>query len=460
MNRWIVPGVAVVVVAGAVVAGPQIPVAEPPVAVASVDAARVSLVCPVEASEGVTQVLAAASSSQPVRLAVLGEPDGADQQDLATVVTNPAAWTRVAALATDSFGGMTWLTAPETAERGMSGAPCLAPSTEQWFTGVELTANTQASIMLANLDSTDAMADVTIWTADGPAQAAGLGGIKVIAGQTTEVPLNVKLTTVEPVAVRVATSKGRLVAYLRQHLWQGAQPRGGDWIPEGGSPASKLVIPGIPAGTGTRTLVIANAGQDPVIVQAEMLGLEGVSSPPGLEAIAVNGQSVVTVDAAAPLADQAGSLRLTSTGAITAGIILSSDGTGAASDPAYLAAAAPLDSDGLWPFPVPATTALTLQLVNAGDAPQTAIVTATTAPGVAGKQTNVALPAGTTVTVKLPKTDMRVLHIQTTATDVYGVVLATGQIGTISGLAAVPLVSFETPRDTTGITNDPRVGVP
>ncbi len=457
MKRWIVPAATVLVVAVAVVGATVVPAPHVPPVTASVDVAQVSIVCPVQDASGVTRSFAAVSASQPVRLTPFGGKEE-DQKNLLTVVAKPTAWTRVSAAADGDFGGTAWLSAADTAEQGLSGAPCLVPSTEQWFTGVRLSTDAQASIVLANIDSTDAMVDATIWTADGLAQAAGLGSIKVPAGQTTQVPLDVKTTAAAPVAVRIAASKGRVVAYLRQQLWQDAKPRGADWVPAGARPATALVLPGIPAGAGARSLVLANPGGDPVLVEAEMLGENGRSAVQDASAIEVPGQSVVTLDVADALAEQAGALRLTATGDIAAGLLLSSGDSASTSDPAYLAAASPLAAGGLWPLPVGRDTSLVLQLTNTTGAERTAHVTTAKAPRDNEKAADVALPADTTVLVKLPADqDVVVLGVQASGDGVYGAVVGTAKLDDIAGLAVVPLVSADPPQQKGAVAYDPHI---
>jgi len=457
MRRWIVPLVAVVVIAAASAGAVWWPVQNPDEGAAVVDDARISLVCPSVSGSGVNAQVAAVSSTQPVRIAALGKPEGAPAPGLLATVAKPSAFSVVAALRSDTSGAVSWVSAPGTSEQGLSGASCQTPGTQQWFTGVELTTNTQADLVLANADATDASVGVTMWTDKGVAVAAGLGDITVPAGQSTTVPLNIKYTSSQPVALSVEASSGRVAAFLRQHYWQGSQPRGADWIPPGTQPATTQVLPGLPSGTGLRKLVLANPGANDAVVGVDLLGASGTSALAGANAIDVPAQSVVAVDLTTAIAQQPGALLVTSTGDITAGMI-ASEGSATAGDPAFLASGVPLGDDGWWPVPAGKTAAGTLLLTNAGAAQATVVVTLASAPGKGGTTTTVPLPASTTVSVPLPKQDVTAIRVQTSATTVYAGVSVTDKVGSIAGLATLPLVSLTKTEAIPPISYDPRVG--
>ncbi len=63
-----------------------------------------------------------------------------------------------------------------------------------------------------------------------------------------------------PLTIRVSSSDGRIAAFVRQRTWQADVPLGVDWLPSGTDPATDLVVPGIPAGAGTRLLVADQPG--------------------------------------------------------------------------------------------------------------------------------------------------------------------------------------------------------
>ena len=458
MNQWIMPAAALAVVVAATAGLSAVPLAQPPVRLAPAPDARVSVVCPAQSTPNITQRLGAVASGGPVRVGALAADEGKDQPSLLTVVDALAEPSRVSAPRDDDFGAITWLTAPDTSDRGMGASGCAMPTTSQWFTGAELTPTTQAEIVLANLDATDAAAAITVWTKDGLQRAPGLGAVKVLAGQTSTVPLNIQLTSDAPVALRVASSSGRLVAYLRQRLWQGAQPRGADWIPSGPAPARGLVVPGVPSGPGRRDLVIVNPGAKDAVVSVTMLGENGPVVPAGLDAIVVPAESTLTTDVAPSLAEQPGTLEITSTTDVTAGVILSTDGSDDQTDPAFITAGTPLGPDGLWPFPVAKSTRLELQLTNPSAAPAVATVTSASAPGKDEKVTQVEVPPETSLRVRMPSLAVAVVRVQTPSKELYGAMIATGKVGTINGLAVVGMSGALARTSVPAVEYDPHAG--
>ena len=436
MKHWILPVTGVAVVAVAAVGLTSVPLVQPPAKPVPVPDARVSVLCPASSNQDIVQRLAAVAVDSPVRVSPLGGAEGEDQPDRPAVVDIKEP-TRVSASRNDAFGATTWLAVNGGSDRGLSVVGCVPAATSWWFTGVELTSNTQAEIVLANLDAVDVLADVTIWTKDGLGRAMGLSGIKVLAGRTTVVPLNIRLMNEAPVAVRVATSSGRVVAHLRQQLWAGSQSRGADWVPAGSAPARDLVIPGIPPGDGRRLLVIANPGLRSTVVSVTLLGENGRAVPPGLDAIEVPAESAVTVDVEAALADQAGALELAAAAEVTAGVLIDAGGDANQVDPAFLAASAPLGADGIWPFASGPDMSLDLQLTNPGVEPVRASVT--TGSGADENLVEVEIPPESSLRTQLPSLSPIAVRVQTSSTGLYGAIIATGKVDAVTGLAVVGL---------------------
>ena len=82
-------------------------------------------------------------------------------------------------------------------------------------------------------------------------------------------------------SVRASTGRVSAVALNRRSL--DFAPTGADWQVSAVPPAHSVVIPGIPEGSGTRTLLVANPGTNRAQVSVSVLGAAGGFAPAGAE---------------------------------------------------------------------------------------------------------------------------------------------------------------------------------
>jgi hypothetical protein len=253
----------------------------------------------------------------------------------------------------------------------------------------------------------------------------------------------ISLGTVEragPVGVQVSSGDGRVSAFLRQRSWDGEVPLGADWLAETTPPATDQVIAGVPEGAGARTLVVTNPGDRTATVALGLLSATGAGTVVGAEQLEVPAQTTRTIDLAVGLQEQAAALRLTSDQPVVAGAWLDSGGSDARRDPAYTAATAALPADSLWPLALGRGATTVLQLANAGeaDAPASVVLGRGSEPGT---PTEVAVPAGATLTVPVPRAAANLIRIRTTATALHGALVATDRLDRVRGLTVLPLAA-------------------
>jgi len=208
-------------------------------------------------------------------------------------------------------------------------APCSPPVTTGVWDGV-LTQGQASTLILSNVDATPAMVDVFLYNETGPITLPGLSDITVAPGATVREAIDQLVSSDTPISVSIRTSRGRVSAVLRT---VGSQ--GDDWQLPQVFADTDVVISGIPAGSGTRTLSVTNT--DPTAnatVSLEVLSESGAFAPLGLATIQVLPARTMSVDITAALGGQASALHLTSDRPITGTItVMDQDITGIAGQP-------------------------------------------------------------------------------------------------------------------------------
>jgi len=198
--------------------------------------------------------------------------------------------------------------------------PCTPPITTGVWNGVSTTSS--SALVFTNVDTSSAVMDVFLYSETGPIAQLGLRDISLAPGVTHVLPIDSGLVSSDtPVSVQIRASKGRVAAVLRTMGDQGY-----DWQLPQTSADTDLLIAGIPAGDGARTLSIAN--NDPTnkaVITVEVIGESGSFAPLGLETIEIAASRVSTVDITQALGGQASAVHLTSDRPVTATVVMSGD---------------------------------------------------------------------------------------------------------------------------------------
>lgn len=205
----------------------------------------------------------------------------------------------------------------------LAAATCPAPVPETWFTGLGARAEHASLLELVNPDVGAAVVEVDVFTQQGRLDVPELRGIRVPGRTVTRLDLATVVPRRGDLAVRVSVSRGRAVATVldRVGLISAAQPSQ-DWQPAQAAPANDVVLLGLAAGAGERTLSLANPGEDEVRVQIKVVAPESVFVPTGLEEIQLGPGRLESVPLDAVLAREvrrgAVGLLVEATGPVTA----------------------------------------------------------------------------------------------------------------------------------------------
>lgn len=288
----------------------------------------------------------------------------------------------------------------QTGPGGLVTAQCGSPSTSFWFVGPGEAAASNIEIYLMNAGSQAADATVsalTDVTKGAPLLGNADNGIAVPPHSMVVQSLTKLLQSSKVMALNVTASGGQVVAALRE---SSSKSDDGMWLPATGAPAKSLVIPGMPASSGSRTLYIAVPGDATAQVKITAVTSKGSYQPTGGSGIDLLGGSAVTIPLPS-LGGIAGAIKISSTVPVTASLLLPGGPPGA---PGSVAAAAGLVQQQGVLAANPVRSAGSTQLILS--APQTAatvrITEATPNLPVSGQAgTTVQISAGSSVVVPI-----------------------------------------------------------
>ncbi|MEO3786627.1 DUF5719 family protein [Actinocorallia sp. B10E7] len=232
------------------------------------------------------------------------------------------------------------LTAFQTTQdkRSLSGTRCAEPGTDHWFVTPGPGEGT-VDLHLTNADEVPATVDVhaisdegSLTTTDGKSlEVPGQASRVVKIGRSPE-GLGVIAAGTGVIALRVTATGGRVAAAVRTSLGG----RGVDWVPATAGPSRELVLPGVPAGGGRRTLYVGAPGDADARVKIKVITEDGVFAPEGQDTLDVPADTVIALDLETSLGGRAAAVVLTSGRELVAGLQAGGD------DVSYGAAAEPL----------------------------------------------------------------------------------------------------------------------
>ena len=279
-----------------------------------------------------------------------------------------------------------------------SATRCGSPVPERWFTGAGASAEHASTLTLVNPDKGPAVADVTVWDGSGVVDAPALRGIRVPGGRSTSFDLAEVVPNRDALALRVVVSRGRLGASVVDVV----DPVGRDrpvreWLPAQAAPAETSYVLGV-GEAGSRTLTVANPGEDEVRVDLRLVSSESEFAVEGLDELRIPAGTVTEVDLGRVLrgrtAQGVRALRVDATGPVTASLRIRS-----ASDLALAAAGPTVESEAAVALP----TGAKRLLVADADAPGVVLVRAWDEDGqVAVRERRVEIDPATAVRIQLP----------------------------------------------------------
>ncbi len=288
------------------------------------------------------------------------------------------------------------LEAEQTSAGGLATAQCQAPGTDFWFVGPGQKSVADIQLYLMNTDSQAADATVQILTDSGPILGSTDAGIGVPPHGLVVQSLAKLLHGSGVVALNVTTSVGRVVAAVLETS-NGSEP--GAWLPATAAPATSQVLPGLPGTPGGRELYVAVPGVSNAQVKVTAITARGSYQPTGGSGIDLPGGSAAGI-ALPSLGGIPAAIQVSS--GVPVSVSMSVPGGAAGAPGAFIAAAAPVQEQGVIagnPASSGGTSALVLS------APQAAAQVSVTELTAAGQGSvaprTVAVAAGHSVVVTL-----------------------------------------------------------
>ena len=330
----------------------------------------------------------------------------------------------------------------EGPEAGLKAAPCLAPATSHWFSGLGATTDDRTDLILSNPDDSQAQVDLRFYGRSGRVVVPGSPGVLIKAHESRTVSLSSLVEEEGPVSVAVQVGQGRITAVAKRTRTDQHKPAGIDWQIPSASPSPVVVIPGVPEDDGRRDLVVTNPNSSRATVGVQVLGFQGPYAPTGAASLEVPPESTATVSLKEGLAGEAGSIKLTSDAPVTGAVISTSRRDGAATDLAIQSAAVPLIGTGVSALATSNITDSELIISNGGDADAQISFEVFSYDGVTLRNSTVLLAPNSTATRRLnsPAPSYVVVKVPVNSSVVGGVVLTQPERD-VAGLATIPLSS-------------------
>lgn len=283
--------------------------------------------------------------------------------------------------------------------RGLLAVRCSAPTTSAWFVGGGTTVGETTELVLVNREASPAVVDVRAWSATGPTDPRPGRALRIPPRGRLVVPLDRLAPDRDLLALQMTASRGRVVPFLRHVRADGRTPQGVAQVPAVAGPSRDVVVPGLPAGPGRRTVVVVNPGERDRDVRLQLTTADG--QLPVVELDVPAGTSVAH-EVTDELARTPAAARVTSPDGPVLAAALVEDGAGAQRDLAWSGAAPALTGDALLPdVPPPGEQALLLTALEQ-DAVVDLVPAGASGPALGSAGRRVVVPGATTVTVDLP----------------------------------------------------------
>ncbi len=214
--------------------------------------------------------------------------------------------------------------------RGLAGVRCAEPGAAAWLVGPG-PADADVTLHLMNADRAAALVDVEVYAAEGAVSGDKGRGLEIPPGGHSAIDLKTLAPSADVMAVGVTVLTGRLA--VAAHASLGGN--GVDWLPAAAPPATRVVVPGVPGGGGTRKLLVAAPGDADANVAVQAVTESAAYQMKGRESIDVPAGSVAALDVTTGIGGESAGLVLTSSTPVVAGLVVT--GTGDKSDVAFTA---------------------------------------------------------------------------------------------------------------------------
>ena len=285
----------------------------------------------------------------------------------------------------------------QVATGGIPSARCESPGTDFWFIGPGQHNLARIQLFLLNPGSQPADANVEISTDAGPMQGGADMGIAVAPHSMVVQSLAPAVHQSRAVALHVRTSVGQVVAAVEEVTHAGG---GGAWLPVAQTPATRVVLPGLPAAAGTRQLFVAVPGARDAHLKLTAVTTKGSYPPAGSTGLDIPGGSAAAI-VLPSLSGVPAALKLSSDVPITASAMLTGGAPGAPG--VFTSATPPVEEQGVVAYDRAGSGLASELVLSAPGRPVTARITEIGVSGPGGTQRVVQIQAGHSMVAQLGK---------------------------------------------------------
>lgn len=305
---------------------------------------------------------------------------------------------------------------------------CPTPGDDWWFVGAGAGISHRSVLTLDNPRSNDANVTIAVYGPHGQVDAPGLSGLLVPAGQSLRIDLESVAPALADLSVHVSTIRGLVAASMWERWAQSAISKPvSSWVPTAPQPGREVQVIGVPSKVSRATVLIANPSSTSALVNLKIVNGAATFTPTKHQAITVPPDSTSAVPIDDLLKVGVGGIQLSSSTPVTAGLRAVRGNL-----ESYAAAGLRIGAESTLGLPGGIPASLTLSAPTA----QRITLTAIDARGAVVVNKIVAVPAGRTVSVTLPKSAAALRVAADRHSEVTGAVVVDN--GRIAVLGLVP----------------------
>ncbi len=270
-----------------------------PVQTQSVDVVETSYACPTGNGTTIGAGQVRAGDDRSVRVF----PEG-DATEAAGALSNAGAWTSSevdadgvvvtetgqGAAASGHFGRV----APENQGGGLAVGRCPGVADDAWFLGAGSGGRHFSTLVLSNLSSAPAVADVQLWGTEGPIDAVEASGITLDAYEVRRLPVEDLAAGESVLGLEVQRTRGALSATVLDRFT--SAPSGSEVIGSAQAPRREQVVGATDTGADGRQLMLLNPGDQTARVDVESFGADGTFPVEDLQELVVEPGAYLEVD--------------------------------------------------------------------------------------------------------------------------------------------------------------------
>ena len=171
---------------------------------------------------------------------------------------------------------------------GLAMTPCVSPASTQYLVGGSTAASSSAQLVLTNVTGSPATVQVTVHTSTGTAGPSVVSSTTVDA-QSSQTLLMETGVRDPRLAIEVASTGGQIAAHLLVHEVDGIVGTGLESVTAGAEPETTVIVPGadLSGANGSVSLRVANPGEERATVSISSVTADGIEDVPGGQDVAI-----------------------------------------------------------------------------------------------------------------------------------------------------------------------------